>query len=132
MLQSAVPPSDDHAPAKPPRAIVLVGLMGVGKSTVGRRLAARLRLPFVDADHAIEEAAGMTVAEIFERFSKLIDPVCKTARDNKWDIRWSEFDKLLSAAKSALGQQQFAAAIRDQLRAITFLMQEIRDEQNRS
>lgn len=70
MLQSAVPPSDDHAPAKPPRAIVLVGLMGVGKSTVGRRLAARLRLPFVDADHAIEEAAGMTVAEIFERFGE--------------------------------------------------------------
>ena len=53
--------------AKP---IVLVGLMGVGKSTVGRRLAQRLRLPFVDADHEIEAAAGMTVAEIFERFGE--------------------------------------------------------------
>ncbi len=52
------------------RPIVLVGLMGVGKSTVGRRLAGRLRLPFVDADHAIEEAAGMTVAEIFEQFGE--------------------------------------------------------------
>ena len=52
------------------RPIVLVGLMGVGKSTVGRRLAQRLRLPFADADHEIETAAGMTVAEIFERFGE--------------------------------------------------------------
>lgn len=52
------------------RPIVLVGLMGVGKTTVGRRLAHRLRLPFVDADHEIELAAGMTVAEIFERFGE--------------------------------------------------------------
>ncbi|VVT10443.1 Shikimate kinase [Sphingomonas sp. EC-HK361] len=50
--------------------IVLVGLMGVGKSTVGRRLAARLGLPFVDADHEIEAAAGMTIAEIFDRFDE--------------------------------------------------------------
>ena len=48
------------------RAIVLVGMMGSGKSTVGRRLAARLRLPFVDADHEIEARhGGMTIAEIF-------------------------------------------------------------------
>ncbi len=52
------------------RPIVLVGLMGVGKSTVGRRLAIRLGLPFVDADHEIEEAAGMTIADIFERFGE--------------------------------------------------------------
>jgi shikimate kinase len=52
------------------RPIVLIGLMGVGKTTVGRRLAARLRLPFVDADAEIEKAAGMTVAEIFERFGE--------------------------------------------------------------
>src|SRR5204863_6454116 len=47
------------------RAIVLVGLMGAGKSTVGRRLAEKLELPFVDADHEIEAAAGKTVPEIF-------------------------------------------------------------------
>jgi shikimate kinase len=48
------------------RSVVLVGMMGVGKSTIGRRLAARLGLPFTDADHEIEVAhAGMTVAEIF-------------------------------------------------------------------
>jgi len=48
------------------RAVVLVGMMGSGKSTVGRRLAARLRLPFVDADHEIETRhGGMTITEIF-------------------------------------------------------------------
>lgn len=49
------------------RSIVLVGMMGAGKSSVGRRLAARLRLAFVDADGEIESAAGMTIAEIFAR-----------------------------------------------------------------
>jgi len=44
--------------------------MGVGKSTVGRRLAARLRVPFVDADREIEAAAGLSIADIFERFGE--------------------------------------------------------------
>ncbi|MEN3931639.1 shikimate kinase [Microvirga sp. W0021] len=48
------------------RSIVLVGLMGAGKSTVGRRLAMRLGLPFLDADHEIETAAGMSIPDIFE------------------------------------------------------------------
>ena len=52
------------------RPIVLIGLMGVGKSTVGRRLAGRLGLPFVDADAEIETAAGMSIADIFERFGE--------------------------------------------------------------
>lgn len=52
------------------KPIVLIGLMGVGKSTVGRRLAARLRLPFVDADAEIEAAAGMSIADIFDRFGE--------------------------------------------------------------
>ncbi|WP_081929157.1 shikimate kinase [Microvirga sp. BSC39] len=47
------------------RSLVLVGLMGAGKSTVGRRLAQALKLPFRDADHEIEAAAGMTIPEIF-------------------------------------------------------------------
>jgi shikimate kinase len=50
--------------------IVLIGMMGVGKSTVGRRLANRLNIPFVDADSEIETAAGLSVAEIFERFGE--------------------------------------------------------------
>src|ERR1700676_1707487 len=48
------------------RSIVLVGMMGAGKSTVGRRLSARLRLPFLDADSEIEAAAGMSIPDIFE------------------------------------------------------------------
>jgi shikimate kinase len=47
------------------RSLVLVGLMGAGKSTVGRRLAQALKLPFRDADHEIEAAAGMTIHDIF-------------------------------------------------------------------
>jgi len=54
----------------PDRPIVLVGLMGVGKSTVGRRLAARLGLPFVDSDHEIEAAADLSITEMFERFGE--------------------------------------------------------------
>jgi shikimate kinase len=49
------------------RSIVLIGMMGVGKSSVGRRLAARLAIPFVDADAEIEKAAGMSIADIFSR-----------------------------------------------------------------
>src|SRR6266545_6699509 len=47
------------------RAIVLVGMMGAGKSSIGRRLAQRLDIPFVDADTEIEIAAGMSIADIF-------------------------------------------------------------------
>ena len=49
----------------PSRTIVLVGLMGAGKSKIGRRLAARLNLPFFDSDQEIEAAAGETIEEIF-------------------------------------------------------------------
>lgn len=59
----------DHSGGKP-KPIVLIGLMGAGKTTVGRRLAQRMRLPFVDADHEIEAAAGMSVSDIFERFGE--------------------------------------------------------------
>ena len=53
------------------RSVVLVGMMGAGKSTIGRRLAARLRRPFVDADAEIELAhAGMTIAEIFASYGE--------------------------------------------------------------
>lgn len=60
-----------HAPAgERQRTIVLVGLMGTGKSTVGRRLAARLGMNFIDADDEIERAAGMTITEIFAKYGE--------------------------------------------------------------
>ena len=49
------------------RSVVLVGMMGAGKSSIGRRLAARLAVPFVDADAEIEAAASMTIPEIFAK-----------------------------------------------------------------
>jgi shikimate kinase len=60
------PDAEALAAALAQRSVVLVGMMGAGKSSVGRRLAGRFGIPFVDADAEIEEAAGMSIAEIFE------------------------------------------------------------------
>ncbi|MDO8874976.1 MAG: shikimate kinase [Pseudolabrys sp.] len=77
MVNTAVQKSAENAPELALRAeilrvlgtrsIVLVGMMGAGKSSVGKRLATRLGLPFADADTEIETAAGMTIPEIFEK-----------------------------------------------------------------
>jgi len=66
------PPAVETPPLaiRPTRPIVLIGLMGAGKSTVGKRLAARLHLPFIDADIEIEKAAGLSIPEIFARFGE--------------------------------------------------------------
>lgn len=70
----AEPASTDRAiaavAARLNRPVVLVGLMGVGKSTVGRKLAGLLHRDFVDADDAISEAAQLSIAEIFEQFGE--------------------------------------------------------------
>lgn len=72
MPENTIPATESPTPeaeiiaALGPRLIVLVGMMGAGKSTIGRRLAARLRLSFIDADTEIEAAAGMSIPEIFE------------------------------------------------------------------
>ena len=63
MVQLAM---DAPSPLSLPRTVALVGLMGAGKSAIGRRLAARLALPFIDADREIESAAGCTIEEIEE------------------------------------------------------------------
>ena len=52
------------------RPLVLVGMMGVGKTSVGRRLAVQLHLPFTDADEEIERAAQMSIPEMFEQFGE--------------------------------------------------------------
>ncbi|CAN5342529.1 shikimate kinase [soil metagenome] len=63
-MPASIPKNPPRLPATN-RTIALVGLMGVGKSTVGRRLGTRLGLPFADGDDEIEQAAGMSVSEIF-------------------------------------------------------------------
>lgn len=60
----------DTLPCDFNRPVVLVGLMGVGKTTIGRRLAKRMDRPFADADHAVEESAGRSVADIFKDFGE--------------------------------------------------------------
>jgi shikimate kinase len=62
----ATPQDAEIAAALGARSVVLIGMMGAGKSTIGRRLSARLRLPFLDADVEIEAAAGMSIPDIFE------------------------------------------------------------------
>lgn len=55
---------------KKSKPIALVGMMGVGKTSIGRRLAQRLQIPFVDADQEIVDAAGLSIPEIFEKFGE--------------------------------------------------------------
>ncbi len=71
-MTSAQPPAcgSASAPMRLDRPIVLVGMMGVGKTTVGRLLAAQLDVSFIDTDEEIERAADMAIAEIFERFGE--------------------------------------------------------------
>ncbi len=52
------------------RTVALVGMMGAGKSTIGRKLAQRVGAPFVDADHEIELAAGLSIPEIFSTYGE--------------------------------------------------------------
>ncbi len=72
LSQTLQPVAESH-PAKPPaldRSVILVGLMGAGKTRVGKRLAERLGLPFIDADHAIEAETGKTISELFAQIGE--------------------------------------------------------------
>ena len=62
--------SDTLASENAEKPIALVGMMGVGKTSIGRRLAQKLHIPFVDADQEIVDAAGLSIPEIFERFGE--------------------------------------------------------------
>lgn len=66
LRQPTEPPPSAVAAALGTRSIVLIGMMGAGKSSVGRRLAKKLELPFIDADAEIETAAGMPIPDIFD------------------------------------------------------------------
>ena len=61
---------DASSPLSLPRTVALVGLMGAGKSAIGKRLALRLGLPFIDADDEIERAAGCSIAEFFDKYGE--------------------------------------------------------------
>ena len=63
-------PVSASSPDKKSKPIALVGMMGVGKTSIGRRLAQRLQIPFVDADQEIVDAAGLSIPEIFEKFGE--------------------------------------------------------------
>lgn len=102
-------PAPDSAPLLP-RTVVLVGLMGAGKSAIGRRLAARLGLPFRDADAEIEAAAGCTISEIFARDG---EPVFRAA-ERKTIVRLltAEPVHILATGGGAFMDPETRAAIR--------------------
>ncbi|MFD1987451.1 shikimate kinase [Mesorhizobium newzealandense] len=69
----ANPPDENHAPLLGrlgSRSVVFVGLMGAGKTAIGRKVAAMLALPFIDSDQEIESVSRMTVPELFERYGE--------------------------------------------------------------
>ena len=92
------------------RTLVMVGMMGAGKSSVGRRLAARLGLPFIDADNEIEQAANASINEIFERHGEAY------FRDGERRVIRRLLDgrpKVLATGGGAFIQPETRAAIQD-------------------
>ena len=97
-------------PLRSPKTVVFVGLMGVGKTCIGRRLAQRLDIPFVDADKEIEEAAGCSIPDIFERHGE------KYFREGERRVILRLLDNpvhVLSTGGGAFMDPQTRAAIRE-------------------
>src|SRR5262249_494548 len=116
------------------RAIVMVGMMGAGKSSVGRRLALRLGLPFVDADSEIEQAANASINEIFERHGEAY------FRDGERGVIRRLVDgspKVLATGGGAFMQPDTRAAIKENAIAIwlkadrDLIMSRVRRRSNR-
>jgi shikimate kinase len=110
-MPQSLPPNLPHFD----RPLVLIGLMGAGKSTVGKRLATRLHLPFVDADQEIERAAGLTISEIFERFGE------KEFRDGERRVIARLIDgrpKVIATGGGAFMQEETRALILDRATAV--------------
>jgi shikimate kinase len=116
------------------RSVVLVGLMGAGKSTVGRRLAQRIGLPFLDADHEIEAAAGMTIPEIFAIYG---EPYFRDGEKRVISRLLQEGPIVLATGGGAFMSEETRAAIAAAgisiwLKAdIDVLMRRVRKRQNR-
>jgi shikimate kinase len=104
------------------RTIALVGMMGAGKSSIGKRLAARLGLPFVDADTEIEQAANATITEIFEKHG---EPYFRDGERRVIRRLLDEHPKVLATGGGAFIQPETRAAIRDG--AVTIWLQADRD-----
>jgi shikimate kinase len=92
------------------RSIVLVGMMGAGKSSIGRRLAARLAVPFIDADAEIEQAADMTIAEIFEAHG---EPYFRAGEARVIARLLDQGPQVLATGGGAFMNEQTRANIRD-------------------
>jgi shikimate kinase len=92
------------------RSIVLVGMMGAGKSSIGRRLATRLGIPFVDADTEIESAAKMTIPEIFEKHG---EPYFRAGEKRVIARLLEHGPQVLATGGGAVMDEQTRALIRD-------------------
>jgi shikimate kinase len=97
------------------RSVVLVGMMGVGKSTIGRLLADRLGVTFVDSDDEIEKAAGMPISEMFERYGEA------SFRDGERRViarLVDEGPKVIATGGGAFVNEQTRALIKEQCRSV--------------
>ena len=102
-------------------SLVLIGPPGAGKSTVGKRLAKRLALPFVDSDDAIEDAAGYSAAEMFERYGEadfreiadMVARVCPAAQVHFLPFDLDGVDRAMQEGRSPveLGSSRLAAGL---------------------
>lgn len=92
------------------RSVVLVGMMGAGKSSIGRRLATRLGVPFTDADTEIEKAAGMTIADIFAKHG---EPYFRTGEARVIARLLDSGPQVLATGGGAFMDQVTQAVIRD-------------------
>lgn len=97
------------------RSIVLVGMMGVGKSTIGKLLAGKLGLAFIDSDEEIEKAAGMPISEIFERFG---EPGFRDGERRVIARLIAEGPKVIATGGGAFINDETRRLIKDQCRSV--------------
>ena len=116
------------------RAIVFVGLMGAGKTAIGRKLAQMLDIPFVDSDHEIESVSRMTVPELFDRYG---EPEFRALEQRVIERLLKEGPRVVSTGGGAFMNAQTRAAISRHgvsiwLKAdIDLLMERVAKKQNR-
>jgi shikimate kinase len=97
------------------RSLVLVGMMGVGKSTIGRLLAERLALEFIDSDEEIEKAAGMPISEMFERYG---EPEFRDGERRVIARLIDEGPKVIATGGGAFVNEQTRELIKEQCRSV--------------